>query len=169
MRQSADETSSLPLLLSLEWTTNQGLVYHQTVDLPGNALDVARMQEDVILVSTDNVHMPGSVKQMRTDPAALADSVVSFQLESEHLRDAHGTKRYLSWKPSDLPAGLSASLDSGTFVGPELASQPSAKATYSVLGEFLYGLENLRKNRSGMEVAEEIIQDDVLRDKDIVE
>lgn len=125
------------------------------------------MQEDTILVSTDNLHIPGSVKQMRTDPAALGDSVVAFQLGSDQFRDAHGAERLLSWKPSNLTASLSASLDSGTFVVPELCSQPNAKATYSVLGEFLYGLENLRKNRSGTEAAEESIQDDGQPDKDI--
>src|SRR2546430_15772743 len=46
-----------------------------------------------------------------------------------------------------------------------ICGQPNAKAAYSVLGEFLYGLENLRKNRSSTEAAEEIIQDDVLPDR----
>jgi len=127
------------------------------------------MQDDTILVSTDNIHVPGSVKQMRTDPAALEDSVVSFQLDSDHFRDAHRKEGFLSWKPSDVHAPLSASLGSGTFVVSALGGQPNAKAAYSVLGEFLYGLENLRKNRSSTEAAEEIIQDDVLPDKDIAE
>lgn len=140
------------------------------VDLPGNVLDVACMPEQqTIVVSTDNVHKPGSVKQMRTDLAPLGESVISFQLTCKHVTEGNGAERGLWWKRSDLSAPLSACLTLGTFLIPELATQLNAKATYSVLGEFLYGLENLRKNRSGAEAAEETIQGDVSPPKEMAE
>jgi hypothetical protein len=126
-------------------------------------------EQQTIVVSTDNVHIPGFVKQTRTDPAPLGESVVSFELIYNHGSEVDGAKRGLWWTPSCLTALLSASLTSGTFIVPELGSQPNGKAAYSVLGEFLYGLENLRKNRSGAEAAEETIQDDVLPAKEMAE
>jgi hypothetical protein len=146
-------------LLSLEWNPSQEFIYHQTLDLPGNALDVAYVQEEhTIMVSTDNIHIPGSVKKSRTDPAPLGGSVVSFQLTYNNTSEGKGAERHLRWRPSDRFASLSASLLSGTLVAPKLASQTNPKATYSELGEFLYGLENLRKSRSDTEVADETIQ-----------
>jgi hypothetical protein len=123
-------------------------------------------EEHTILVSMDNIHIPGSVKQMRTAPGPLGESVVSFELKHNHISEGNGEQRDLRWMPSELTASLSASLTAGTFAVPELASQTNPKATYSVLGEFLYGLENLRKNRSGGEATEELVQDDVPPNKE---
>lgn len=110
------------------------------------------------MASTDNIHIPGSVKKSRTDPGPLGESVVSFQLTYTNTSEGSGAERQLRWRPSDLIASLTAILTSGTFVAPNRVSQPNPKTTYSELGEFLYGLENLRKNRSDTEVAEETIQ-----------
>jgi hypothetical protein len=60
------------------------------------------------------------------------------------------------------------SLAFGSFV-PEVVRQPNDKATYSVLGEFLYGLENLRKNRSVTDAAEEPLHGDALPVEEVVD
>jgi hypothetical protein len=145
-------------LLSFEWSSTQELVYHETIELPGNALDVVVLQgPPTILVSTDNVHIPGSVKYMRPDSASprLGDSLVSFKLADKD--DPNGPNKMgsnLWWAPCGPIAPEAQSLAFGSFI-PEAVRQPNDKATYSVLGEFLYGLENLRKNRSVMDGTEE--------------
>lgn len=123
-------------------------------------------EEHAVIVSTDDVHIPGSVKRTRTDPAALGASIVSFHLASHSNHAANDAKKLLCWKPSDLTASLSASLSLKRGIVTELSSQPNVKAAYSVLGEFLYGLENLRKNRSGDEAADEPVQDEVPAGRD---
>ena len=127
----------LPLLLSLKWSSQQKLVSHQTVELPGNALDVLVFQQ-TILISTDNVHKPGSVKDMRKQGAPWADGLCESHLLSE--KDHGGQERDggMRWSPIPRKPGLAAH---------EIVSTSNEKATYSALGEFLYGLENLRKNR----------------------
>jgi hypothetical protein len=147
-------------------------VYHETVELPGNALDVVVLQgSQTILVSTDNVHIPGSVKRVRvdSDSARLGDSLVSFKLTNEDdLNGQNRTERNLWWAPCGPIAPETRSLSFGSFV-PEVVRQPNNKATYSVLGEFLYGLENLRKNRSVTEVAEEPLHGDALHVEEVVD
>ena len=133
----------LPFLLSLSSSSDHRLFHHQTIELPGNPLDVAFLPEhQTILVSIDHIHNPGSVKyhRGRTTPPGLGDSIVSFQLS---------TKR--EWGPSDIAEKLSETIrieiEKDSFTSVEVTEQKNPKATYSVLGEFLYGLENLRKNR----------------------
>jgi hypothetical protein len=159
-------------LLSLEWSSDQELVYHETVELPGNVLDVVVLQgSQTILVSTDNVHIPGSVKRVRvdSDSARLGDSLVSFKLANkDDLNGQNRTERNLWWAPCGPIAPETRSLAFGSFV-PEVAGQPNDKATYSVLGEFLYGLENLRKNRSVAEAAEEVLHGDALHVEEVVD
>jgi tRNA (guanine-N(7)-)-methyltransferase subunit TRM82 len=172
LKHLADLLHSLPLLLSLEWSSDQELVYHETVELPGNALDVVVLQGlQTILVSTDNVHIPGSVKRVRvdSDSARLGDSLVSFKLTNEDdLNGQNRAERNLRWALCGPIAPETRTLTFGSFV-PEVVRQPNDKATYSVLGEFLYGLENLRKNRSVAEVAEETLHDDALHVEEVVD
>jgi hypothetical protein len=159
-------------LLSLEWSSDQELVYHDTVELPGNALDVVVLQKlQTILVSTDNVHIPGSVKRVRvdSDSARLGDSLVSFKLTNkDDLNGQNRTERNLWWATCVPIATETRSLAFGSFV-PEAVRQLNDKATYSVLGEFLYGLENLRKNRSVTEAAEEPLHGDALPVEEVVD
>jgi hypothetical protein len=159
-------------LLSLEWSSDQELIYHETVELPGNALDVVVLQGPlIILVSTDNVHIPGSVKRERVDShsARLGDSLVSFKLTNkDDLNGQNRTERNLWWAPCGPIAPETRSLAFGSFV-PEVVRQPNDKATYSVLGEFLYGLENLRKNRSVTDAAEEPLHGDALPVEEVVD
>jgi tRNA (guanine-N(7)-)-methyltransferase subunit TRM82 len=168
----ADLLYSLPLLLSLEWSSDQQLVYHETVELPGNALDVVVLQgSQTIMVSTDNVHIPGSVKRVRvdSDSARLGDSLVSFKLTNEDdLNGQNGTERNLWWTLCGPIAPETRTLAFGSLV-PEDVRQSNDKATYSVLGEFLYGLENLRKNRSVAEAAEEALHGNALHVEEAVD
>jgi hypothetical protein len=159
-------------LLSLEWSSDQELVYHETVELPGNALDVVVLQgSQTILVSTDNVHIPGSVKRVRvdSDSVRLGDSLVSFKLTNEDdLNGQNRTKRNLWWALCGPIAPETRTLAFGSFV-PEVVRQPNDKATYSVLGEFLYGLENLRKNKGVAEAADETLHGDALHVEEVVD
>lgn len=152
-------------MLSLEWSPDQELVYHETIELPGNALDVVVLQgPQTILVSTDSVHIPGSVKRERvdSDSARLGNSLVSFKLTNKDgLIGQNRTERNLWWAPCGPIAPGTQGLAFRSIV-PEVVRQPNDKATYSVLGEFLYGLENLRKNRSVTDAAEEPLHGDTL-------
>ena len=114
------------------------MAHCQTIDLPGNPIDVVFLDSQMV-VSMDLVHAAGSVKEHRSSPAEPSASLQAFD-----LRDNEG------WVSSDLLDPIKGGLESSRDLLPRVdTSAPvKEKATYSVLGEFLYGLENLRKNRS---------------------
>ncbi len=154
----------LPFLLSLEASSERGLVHHQIVELYGNPLDVAYLPEQqAILVSTDHVHKSGSVKNLRTtshsDFLGLSNSIVSYQLGPEDQkawkRDPRGPGPQ-RWRISDFEEKLSGTIriEKDSFPVVEPTAPSNSRANYSALGEFLYGLENLRKNRGSAETGE---------------
>lgn len=116
--------------------------------------------ERAILVSTDNIHRPGSVKQLRTTCRSVGNSVLSYQLGHQShdvLTENPLASGQQTWRTADFEQKMSDTIMFEAPVFPTVdlvAPQSNPKATYSVLGEFLYGLENLRKNRSSNETGE---------------
>ena len=141
----------LPTLLSFHIKEDGQLLFHQAIALDGNVLDVAiNVDEKVMaIVSVDQIHVPGSMIRQRTQPTH-SDAVTVMELESTSLRWT-----FLNQSFSLLPEYLQD-------VPPESQEQAArssrARGEYSALGEFLYGLENLRKKRGipGEEVDESL-------------
>lgn len=146
--------------MSLEVSPSHGLVHHQTINLQGNVLDVVFMEaKQAMVVSMDNVHEAGSVKIPRTDPLGVGNSLVAYQLgpeNSEAYKSSSRGSEPQRWRLSDYTEALFDTIvfEKDDFPKTDFIGQTNPKATYSALGEFLYGLENLRKNRSGHEAGE---------------
>jgi tRNA (guanine-N(7)-)-methyltransferase subunit TRM82 len=133
----------LPMLFSFRFKDGGHLKHHQTVQLSGNALDVAIVSGARIsaLVSVDNIHVPGSMmkESTKTEPCEM---VTTLEVDSLTLGWVAGRGSF-SIKNSDV--------ERLSKVPPEAQDQvmrsSRARGEYSSLGEFLYGLENLRKKR----------------------
>lgn len=138
----------LPILLSLMMYQDGQLRYHQTILLSGNVLDVIILPDETTraLISIDNIHLPGSMVREKLE---LSECKLLTTLEF------HGSD--LTWSERTetfgLNAGAEAIADIPKASEPEAASSSRPRGEYSTLGEFLYGLENLRKKRG---VAEEL-------------
>ncbi|KAK4943802.1 tRNA (guanine-N(7)-)-methyltransferase non-catalytic subunit trm82 [Elasticomyces elasticus] len=159
----------LPVLLSYNLTDQGELQHHQTLQLGGNALDVAigpALWE--IVVSIDTVHKPGSMRDVGSEEVPKSDFFETFELFSNISKDAQGTDqpvespagRDLRWERSSLAMLLNDAVTVSDDIELPVEDLAKAKGTYSVLGEQLYGLENLRKKRGeqaiqGEEEAEE--------------
>lgn len=125
------------------------------MELSGNVLDVAVLSDQrSIVVSLDAAHVSGSTLSYSTDSAASSPPLVAFEMDTS----GDGA----TWKPlrlSDTLLSATAQIDDIPDV-PEVSNnaRQGRKGAYSPLGEFLYGLENLRKKR-GMD-AQEADEDD---------
>ena len=124
-------------------------------------LDIAILKDRMtMLVSMDNVHAPMSIK--RPNAGTLLPMIRVFDVRM----DKHGGDWQYEWSEQDPLLGDEGSVEPGSSV--DLASKlertlrseevrheiefgetvrPSA--LYSPLGDFLYGLENLRKKFHG--------------------
>lgn len=143
-------TYSVPLLLSYTINSEGKLSLRQTMELSGNVLDVAVLpSQQSLVVSLDAAHVSGSTLSYDTSSAASTPSLVAFELE------VSGDNA--SWKPSKLSDTLTSAVAQINDVPdvPDVSSsgRQGRKGAYSPLGEFLYGLENLRKKR-GMDAQE---------------
>ncbi|KAI1612624.1 hypothetical protein EDD37DRAFT_625328 [Exophiala viscosa] len=157
----------LPMLLSYSLTDQGELQHHQTLQLGGNALDVTigpALWEAV--VSIDTVHKPGSMRDVGSEEVPTSDFFETFELFSNISKDADGTDqpvelpdgRELRWERSSLAMLLNGAITVSDNVDLPSEDGLKGKGTYSVLGEQLYGLENLRKKRGeqGIEAEEEV-------------
>ncbi|KAK6364556.1 tRNA (guanine-N(7)-)-methyltransferase non-catalytic subunit trm82 [Exophiala oligosperma] len=146
------------LLVALEGynLTKEGkLQHHQTVELGGNALDVAVGPAlwDIV-VSIDTVHKPGSVKEIKREAVPKSNFFETFSLFSNLSQNANGTAPAaeqpgpeLRWERSSLAVLLNDAVPMSETSDLSQDSKSKGKGTYSALGEQLYGLENLRKRR----------------------
>lgn len=113
-----------------------------------------------MLVSLDNIHSPLSMK--RPVSVALQPIISVFQLK-KHLDNGDGEFEWIEYDP---PIQGNVSVQHGSFNDTasklehtlhtenvrhqiEFEEIVKPKALYSTLGEFLYGLENLRKKHQG--------------------
>ena len=133
----------LPFLFDFHIKNAYQLEYQQTILLSGNVLDVAVRFSDSVqaYVSLDNVHEPGS---MLTQDSRTENRELIITLEMD------GTTG--QWSACEDGFKCHTSVHSHVV---ELVPDPQdqtarssrARGEYSSLGEFLYGLENLRKKR----------------------
>ena len=94
------------------------------------------------MVSLDTAHAVGSVKTLNTDPS-IEEMLVAFELVGETLQ---GSK----WQPSQIAESVSAVNELDTIpdvLQMDHTERQKSRSDYGPLGEFLYGLENLRKRR----------------------
>ncbi|KIW14818.1 hypothetical protein PV08_07603 [Exophiala spinifera] len=151
------------LLVALEGynLTHQGkLQHHQTIELGGNALDVAvgpALWE--MVVSIDTVHKPGSVKEVKQDAVPNSDFFETFSLFSNLTENTNGTAPKdddpapeLRWERSSLAVLLNNAVPDSEASDLPLEDDSKGKSTYGTLGEQLYGLENLRKKKGDQAV-----------------
>lgn len=140
----------LPLLLSFWFQDSGHLHHHQSITLSGNVLDVSVTVDRrmIAIVSLDNIHRPGSMVKEREETAnsqmvtviELDQSTSSWNEQREVLEIRSGgieKTGHFPCAPQARPLGSSR-----------------ARGEYSSLGDFLYGLENLRKKRDAQ--AEEV-------------
>ncbi|KAF7509524.1 hypothetical protein GJ744_007924 [Endocarpon pusillum] len=126
-----------------------------------NVLDIVLLKESgLMLVSLDNVHSPLSTKEPTSHALAPAIRVFGPRLEQfdgkrqfgwvgyDPATGGHGTIQIGSFE--DIASKLNETLQSNDVRHEiELPSATKPDALYSTLGEFLYGLENLRKKSQG--------------------
>ncbi|ETN43629.1 uncharacterized protein HMPREF1541_02788 [Cyphellophora europaea CBS 101466] len=138
----------VPLLFCYSINAEGKITPSQKLEMDGNILDVAALEAppntSSIAVSIDTAHGAGSTASYMPDTATKRDPVTVFRLESHE----NGEK----WVPSEQPPTMrTAVAQVGELPGiPEANSSgrlDRRKGPYSPLGEFLYGLENLRKKR----------------------
>ena len=152
----------LPLLLSYAHN-GRTFARAQMIRLAGNVLDIAVGEAGrVILVSIDTVHQPGSMKARRVEPLSSEEAIICFALQNTTQPGATNASAISQeehevlpiWTQSTLPAIARALVSEPVIVsaGLEDDKQHKAHKYYSKLGEFLYGLENLRKQRGQEEI-----------------
>ena len=150
----------LPIILSYRTDLRHGLKHHQTIRLSGNVLDVAIPETQCkIMVSVDAFHEPCSVKTRRPSTNEDRDHFQSFDLVSSGL-GAHGKDDDLYWRSSNDAVGINKAFQklSVDKLLVHKSTTSNANSTYSDVGEFLYGLENLRK-RTGIDAVDEKEED----------
>lgn len=118
-----------------------------------------------IIVSVDTVHTPGSMKAIRPEEVPNTQFFETFELfsnlsqdpDQEVVSEDATPEMDLRWESSSLAMFLNqaaAEVEKG-----QLPSETSSKdkGAFSVAGEILYGLENLRKKRgqAAMEAEQE--------------
>lgn len=133
----------LPCLLSFYFTQEGRLQYRQNIPLGGNVLDVTVNMEKHItaIVSIDNVHVPGSMLKQRTE-TSQSDAIITFELDSTSLQWSRSATGF-TLTSGDVQELQEVPSENST----QAARSSRARGEYSTLGEFLYGLENLRKKR----------------------
>jgi hypothetical protein len=137
------------------------LELHKRYMIDANVLDIVVIKEtETMLVSVDNVHVQLSTKE----PAShkIKPLIYAFALQFSSI---HGAPQY-DWIRYRCPIKGQESAENGSFEDIasrledtlqaedilfeiELEKSVQPKALYSSLGEFLYGLEHLRKRSHG--------------------
>lgn len=143
----------LPLLFSFHVSDSE-LIHMQTFKLDGNILDLVHCKDmDVLAISIDTTHKSGSYKEHLTDADKSLPSIQFLNMKgAEIIVDETALKGvYLEqcnhlgpWSIESAPY-KSTSESAGQGEG-ETKLKNYDKA-YTAVGEFIYGLENLRKRR----------------------
>jgi len=142
----------LPLLLVFALTESE-LRHAQTLNLAGNVLDVVGLKEQqTVAISIDSVHKTGSFKQHRDEGETDVGPIQTFAIQPVNLHaiEAESWGIRLEENTSPVPFELDNFSIESLSDRREAAGYNQDRGyekTYSVLGEFVYGLENLRKRR----------------------
>jgi tRNA (guanine-N(7)-)-methyltransferase subunit TRM82 len=155
----------LPLLLSY-FHDGEDFTRTQILELLGNVLDIAVASErSLITVAIDTVHDPYSMKHTRTKLLDQGEGAICFELDRETYLSIVNSDPALKvkltrctvWQRSEWFLAIARPLcDDSVMAAVELEEGKKQQKPHDVcskLGEFLYGLENLRKQR-GQEAGE---------------
>lgn len=122
-------------------------------------LDVTQMDDSRILVSLDTVHKPVSLKTFQGDGSTTIPALQIFEHGKKIKDSANGNSEYpYDWTELTLSAIAQSNEFLAEVENPKAESKVKGRGyetIYSSLGEFLYGLENLRKKRGGTAEEEE--------------
>jgi tRNA (guanine-N(7)-)-methyltransferase subunit TRM82 len=144
----------LPLLLSFHFDDSGHLQHQQTVTLDGNVLDVSLVSNltsprVTAFVSLDNIHNPGSmIKEKEKGIDRQMITTIEFDDKDRLWHEKQDT---FEIRNQDVE-------EQGGFPAAPLAQASGssrARGEYSSLGDFLYGLENLRKKRGIIQAEED--------------
>ena len=152
------------------------LEHHQTIETTGNTLDVAVTDGLEIIISVDTAHEAASVVSYANDGEATSTRrlLEAFELTASSNGNAVETEKgSMVWLPSQLTGKLEGAVGQINDLpeipqSPKLGRPSQRKGNYSLLGEFLYGLENLRKKR-GAAAAEGEADDESLLAEEVPE
>jgi len=148
---------ALPLLFTFQ-VSNFGLRHLQTLKFDGNVLDVLHLrQQNLVIVSVDTAHSPGSYKDYLPQPAGASEAFKFFGIRhGEVMSNTLPTQGVCLEPSSDVTLTLEP-VPTDSLADKRHSNETESRAkyekTYSGLGELIYGLENLRKRRG--KVAEE--------------
>ncbi|EFW15426.1 tRNA (guanine-N(7)-)-methyltransferase non-catalytic subunit trm82 [Coccidioides posadasii str. Silveira] len=119
-------------LLAFSFGTNGRLTALAPIELSGNALDVVALDDrGTILVSVDNVHKPGSTKELR-------DSAIGPKLLQCFSARSDGG---LKWEESSTQAATT--INSRETV--DIIAETESRKQVQKISDSLYGIGNLRK------------------------
>ena len=157
----------LPLLLSYVLRKDGTLHHQQTVKLSGNVLDVTHAHEEkLIMVSLDSAHAVGSMKSMERDSSIGNEMLVAFEMIGQTLNDT-------ILRPAKIVESLNLAISDLSGMPdvprPDNVQGKRSRGEYSFLGEFLYGLENLRKRRGAAAADDGEGDDDADEPEDVAE
>lgn len=160
---SADHTMiSTPGISTFHFDPGRCLLKQERQYLLGaNVLDIVLMKDKgMMLVSLDNVHSPLSMKRPNTQllpPIVRVFDLRIIQCAGDlqykwfaYDHPSEGEEGVPSEEFEDIASNLERTLQSEEIRHEiQVEETVKAKALYSPLGEFLYGLENLRKKPQG--------------------
>lgn len=160
----------LPLLFTFH-VSNFELLHMQTFKLDGNVLDLVHSQDQNILaVSIDTTHKSGSYKEYRTEAEEDIPGIQFLSMKSaEVIADESSFNGvYLERCETITPWFVETSPHDPS---PECSGQGESdvklknyEKAYTPIGEFVYGLENLRKRRGKAAEEEEEEEEDAQGD-----
>jgi len=142
---------ALPLLLTFQ-ISNFGLRHLQTLKLDSNILDVVHLRkQNVVVVSVDTAHSPGSYNHYRAEPLPITEAFRFFGIRRGEVMSNTLPIEGVCLEPSSDATLAPESMPTDSLSTNRKVNETEARAkyekTYSVLGELIYGLENLRKRR----------------------
>jgi len=155
---------ALPLLFTFQ-VSNFGLRHLQTLKLDSNVLDVVHLREqNVAVVSLDTAHSPGSYKDYCREPVPATKAFKSFGIGCGEVMSNTLPVEGVYLEPGSDAALSLEPISMETIPDKRQQNETEARAkyekTYSVLGELVYGLENLRKRRGKAAEDEDDAADD---------
>ena len=133
----------MPVLLVFNVNAQGQLSCRHIVELSGNILDVVPLADPPLafLVSIDNVHEPGSTDRWRQEPDPKLSMIQQLCLDP---------------KDGDVKV-LTKVLQREESFEVEPRTETNAKPQKPALGEILYGLENLRKQKQQAEPEDQVV------------
>ncbi|KAK5102374.1 tRNA (guanine-N(7)-)-methyltransferase non-catalytic subunit trm82 [Exophiala xenobiotica] len=117
-----------------------------------NILGVVHLRkQNVVVVSVDTAHSPGSYNHYRAEPLPATEAFRFFGIRRGEVMSTTLPIEGVCLEPSSDATFAPESMPTDSLSTNRKVNETEARAkyekTYSVLGELIYGLENLRKRR----------------------